>query len=81
MAVQRAAIAAGKSTRQTRAAVDAREDLDFMIDARSDACWVTQDLQASITPLKAYAQAGADMLFPTMLPPPLLQQVRRYGHA
>jgi len=59
-----------------RAAVDAREDPDFMIVARSDAYWVNQDLEATITRLNAYAQAGADMLFPTMLPPPLLKQVR-----
>ena len=59
-----------------RAAVDAREDPDFMIVARSDAYWVTRDLEDTIARLNAYAQAGADMLFPTMLPPPLLKQVR-----
>ena len=58
-----------------RAAVDAREDPDFMIVARSDAYWVTQDVEATIARLNAYAEAGADMLFPTMLPPPLLKQV------
>ena len=59
-----------------RAAVDAREDPDFMIVARSDAYWMAQDLEATITRLNAYAKAGADMLFPTMLPPPLLSEVR-----
>ncbi len=59
-----------------RAAVDAREDPDFMIVARSDAYWVTQDIEETIARLNAYAEAGADMLFPTMLPPPLLGQVR-----
>ena len=59
-----------------RAAVDAREDPDFMIVARSDAYWVAQDLEDTIARLNAYAKAGADMLFPTMLPPPLLKQVR-----
>ena len=59
-----------------RAAVDAREDPDFMIVARSDAYWVTQDVEETIARLNVYAEAGADMLFPTMVPPPLLGQVR-----
>lgn len=59
-----------------RAAVDAREDPDFMIVARSDAYWVSKDLDETVTRLNAYAEAGADMVFPTMLPPPLLAQVR-----
>ena len=53
-----------------RAAVDAREDPDFMIVARSDAYWVSQDLDETVARLNAYAEAGADMVFPTMLPPP-----------
>ena len=60
-----------------RAAVDAREDPDFMIVARSDAYWVSQDLEETVSRLNAYAAAGADMVFPTMLPPPLLGQVRK----
>ena len=59
-----------------RAAVDAREDPDFMIVARSDAYWMTRDVEDTIARLNAYAEAGADLLFPTMLPPPLLKQVR-----
>ena len=59
-----------------RAAVDAREDPDFMIVARSDAYWVSKDLDDTVARLNACAEAGADMVFPTMLPPPLLAQVR-----
>jgi len=59
-----------------RAAVDAREDPDFMIVARSDAYWVSKDLDDAVARLNAYAEAGADMVFPTMLPPPVLAQVR-----
>jgi methylisocitrate lyase len=59
-----------------RAAIDAREDRDFMIVARSDAFWVSGDIEETIARLDAYASAGADMVFPTMLPPPLLGQVR-----
>jgi 2-methylisocitrate lyase-like PEP mutase family enzyme len=59
-----------------RAAVDAREDPDFIIVARSDAYWVSKDLDDTVARLNAYAEAGADMVFPTMLPPPLLAQVR-----
>ena len=59
-----------------RAAIDAREDPDFLIIARSDAYWVSQDLDETVARLNAYAEAGADMVFPTMLPPPVLAQVR-----
>ena len=59
-----------------RAAVDAREDPNFMVVARSDAFWVNQNLEETIARLNAYAAAGADMVFPTMLPPPILTQVR-----
>jgi hypothetical protein len=55
---------------------DAREDPDFMIVARSDAYWVSKDLDDTVARLNAYAEAGADMVFPTMPPPPVLAQVR-----
>jgi methylisocitrate lyase len=59
-----------------RAAVETREDGHFLIVARSDAAWVTGDVEETIARLDAYAAAGADMVFPTMLPPPKLAAIR-----
>ena len=48
-----------------RAAVDAREDPDFLVVARTDAFWLSRDLEDAIARLQAYADAGADMVFPS----------------
>jgi 2-methylisocitrate lyase-like PEP mutase family enzyme len=60
-----------------RAAVVARESPDFLIVARSDAYWVSRDLEDCIARLEAYAEAGADMVFPTAVGPEELAEVRR----
>src|SRR5688572_8988650 len=60
-----------------RAAVAARRDPDFLIVARSDAFWVNRDLEDCIARLQAYAEAGADLVFPTMVGPDELAEVRR----
>jgi 2-methylisocitrate lyase-like PEP mutase family enzyme len=60
-----------------RAAVDAREDPNFMIVARSDANWVAGDLEDTVCRLQAYVEAGADMVFPTLVTPDQLAEVRR----
>lgn len=60
-----------------RAAVDARTRGDFLIAARSDAFWVARDLEDCIARLKAYADAGADLVFPTLVGPAELAEVRR----
>lgn len=60
-----------------RAAFAARTDPEFMIVARSDAFWVSRDLQDCIARLQAYAEAGADMVFPTGVGPAELAEVRR----
>ncbi|MDH5536991.1 MAG: isocitrate lyase/PEP mutase family protein [Betaproteobacteria bacterium] len=52
-----------------RAAVEARTGKDFLIVARSDANWVAGDLEDTIRRLAAYAEAGADLVFPTMVNP------------
>src|SRR5262245_50482529 len=46
-----------------KAAVDARTDPSFVVMARSDAL-ANEGLEACIERLKAYQEAGADMLFP-----------------
>jgi methylisocitrate lyase len=60
-----------------RAAVEAREDPGFMIVARSDANWVSGDFEDTVRRLQAYAQAGADMVFPTLITPEQLAEIRR----
>jgi methylisocitrate lyase len=52
--------------RRIRAAVDARRDPDFLIVARTDARAV-ESLDGAIARAKAYADAGADMIFPEAL--------------
>src|SRR5688572_9529762 len=60
-----------------RAAVVARRNPDFLIVARSDAFWISRDLEDCIVRLEAYAAAGADMIFPTAVGPAELAEVRR----
>jgi 2-methylisocitrate lyase-like PEP mutase family enzyme len=60
-----------------RAAVAARTNPDLLIAARSDAFWVHRDLEDCIRRLEHYAAAGADMVFPTLIGPAELAEVRR----
>jgi len=60
-----------------RAAVEARSDPNFLVVARSDANWVSGDFEDTIRRLAAYAEAGADMVFPTMVNPAQLAELRR----
>jgi 2-methylisocitrate lyase-like PEP mutase family enzyme len=64
------------SVGKIRAAVEAREDPNFLIIARSDALWVTGDLEEVIRRLNAYAEAGADLVMPTRISPNLLAECR-----
>jgi 2-methylisocitrate lyase-like PEP mutase family enzyme len=58
---------AEEAAERIRAAVATRRDPDFLIVARSDAFWVHRDLEDCIARLQLYAEAGADMVFPTMV--------------
>lgn len=55
---------ADKMVEKIRAAIDAREDPNFMIIARSDAAWAWNDPDEAIRRLSLYAEAGADLVFP-----------------
>jgi methylisocitrate lyase len=59
-----------------RAACEAREDPDFLVVARTDAFWLHRDLEDAIARLSLYAEAGADMVFPTLVGPAELAAVR-----
>jgi 2-methylisocitrate lyase-like PEP mutase family enzyme len=60
-----------------RAAVEARTDPDFLIVARSDANWIAGDFADTVRRLQAYADAGADLVFPTSVTAAQLAEVRR----
>jgi methylisocitrate lyase len=59
------------------AAVDARTDPDFLVAARSDALWIGGELGEALRRLEAYAEAGADLVFPTGASPAQLAEVKR----
>jgi methylisocitrate lyase len=61
-----------------RAAVDARIDDSFVIIARTDAL-ASEGLDAALARAKAYAEAGADMIFPEAVTE--LGQYRRFAEA
>ena len=67
---------AEETAARIRAAVAARATPDFMIVARSDAFWVARDLEDCIARLELYAEAGADLVFPTAVGPAELAEVR-----
>lgn len=60
-----------------QAAVAARTNPDLLIVARSDAFWVHRDLEDCIARLQLYAEAGADLVFPTLVGGRELAEVRR----
>ena len=60
-----------------RAAVAARTNPELLIVARSDAFWVHGNLEDCIARLERYVAAGADMVFPTLVGPAELAEVRR----
>jgi methylisocitrate lyase len=62
----KAVVGTGEMLRRLRAAVLARRDPGFVLCARTDARAV-EGLDAAITRAKAYADAGADMIFPEAL--------------
>jgi 2-methylisocitrate lyase-like PEP mutase family enzyme len=66
-----------EAAERIRAAVAARNNPDFLIVARSDAFWVNRDLEDCIARLQLYAEAGADMVFPTLAGPAEIAEVRR----
>jgi 2-methylisocitrate lyase-like PEP mutase family enzyme len=47
-----------------RASVDAREDKNFLIIARTDAAWALGDVEDAIARMNAFTAAGADLVMP-----------------
>ncbi len=59
-------VSLGDMVRKVRAAVDGRRDPNFVVTARTDARAV-EGLKAAAERAQAYAEAGADMIFPEAL--------------
>jgi methylisocitrate lyase len=58
------------------AALEARADPNFQIVARTDAVWAADDPKEALRRLEAFAEAGADMLFPTGATPEMVAQFK-----
>jgi 2-methylisocitrate lyase-like PEP mutase family enzyme len=65
-----------QAVQKTRAAVESRTDPKFLIIARTDALWVTNDMEETVRRLNAFADAGADLVMPTRISPKALAQIR-----
>lgn len=65
----KAVVPAGEMVKRLRAAVAARRDPDFIICARTDAAGI-EGVAAAIERAKAYADAGADLIFTEALRTP-----------
>lgn len=61
---------------KVRAALDAREDPNFLIIARTDAAWALGDLDEAVRRANAFSEAGADMVFLAGCTPDQLRGVR-----
>jgi methylisocitrate lyase len=59
-----------------RAALDAREDANFLIIARTDAAWAFNDVEEAISRMNAFTNAGADMVMAAGLDPHVLAALR-----
>ena len=59
-----------------RAALDAREDPNFLIIARTDAAWAFNDVEDAIARMNAFSEAGADLVMPVGIDPVRLKDVR-----
>ncbi|GAB2924373.1 isocitrate lyase/PEP mutase family protein [Paraburkholderia jirisanensis] len=60
-----------------RAALDARRCADFIIMARTDAMWATQDEDEAIRRVKAFAEIGIEYIFANGATPDVLRRIRK----
>ena len=59
-----------------RAALDAREDSNFLIIARTDAAWAFDDIEETVSRMNAFTDAGADVVMAAGLDPNVLAGLR-----
>lgn len=63
-----------------QAALEARQDPDFLIIARTDVAWATGDLNETVARLNAYAEIGADLVMPAGIQARDLAKIRSAIH-
>src|SRR3954453_21540307 len=59
-----------------RASLEAREDDNFLIIARTDAAWALNDVDEAVSRMNAFTDAGADMVMAAGLDPAVLAGLR-----
>jgi 2-methylisocitrate lyase-like PEP mutase family enzyme len=59
-----------------RASLEAREDDNFLIIARTDAAWAFNDVDEAVSRMNAFTDAGADMVMAAGLDPAVLAGLR-----
>ena len=59
-----------------RAAMEARQNPDFQIIARTDAVWATHDPAEAVRRCRAFAALGVDMVFPTGADADTVERIR-----
>jgi methylisocitrate lyase len=61
---------------RVKAILDARQDANLLVIARTDAPWLYADPAESVARMNAFLEAGADMVFPAGMKPDRLAKVR-----
>jgi 2-methylisocitrate lyase-like PEP mutase family enzyme len=69
-------VSSERMVQKIRAALDARQDKNFMIIARTDAVLAFNDVDEAVRRMNAFTDAGADMVMPAGLDPPVLAGLR-----
>src|SRR4051794_27965597 len=59
-----------------RAALDARQDPNFLVIARTDVPWAYKDVEEAVLRMNAYTEAGADLVMPAGMNPEVLRSIR-----
>lgn len=63
--------------RRLRAAMDARQSPEFIVIARTDAIWATQDLDEALRRIEAFTKIGIEYIFANGASPAVLRQIRQ----
>lgn len=61
---------------KVRAALEARDDANFLVIARTDVIWAKNDLEEGLRRLNAFTEAGADVVMASGLDPKRLGDIR-----
>ena len=75
-AVPQILLSCEQMVQKIRAALDARDDADFLIIARTDAAWAFDDVEEAVKRMNAFTDAGADMVMAAGLDPKALAGLR-----